>query len=152
MNDDSDIYVCNGKMFEVPVPYSIKTVQESFVNVFMRYRPESVGLWTDAWLQNEPFYPLFSCILSEHLSQGLEPLSFYIAHCCGVFFCVCSENGFMLVILLSNVESKMENVKGNRKSPRALDAVFLRGVMLELWGEERWIDYCKLQVWHFHKW
>lgn len=127
LNDDSDNYVCNGKMFEVPVPYSIKTVQESFVNVFMRYRPESVRLWTAAWLQYEPFYPLFSCILSEHFSQGLEPLSFYIAHCCGVFFCVCSflsENGFMLVILLRNVKSKMENVKGNIKSPRALDAVF----------------------------
>jgi len=46
---------------------------------------------------------IISHMISERLSQGLEPLSSSIAHFLGSFLCVCSFlsiNGFMLVILL----------------------------------------------------
>lgn len=156
LNDDSDIYVCNGKMFEVRIPSSTKTVQEGRVNVLMRYRPELV-VDCCCMASKRALLTIISRMLSERFSQGLEPLSFCIAHFFGFFFLCLFLTIYKWIyvghIILRTIESKLENVKGNTKSLMVLDDVFSG-----TWGEgdrsmeRNKVCWCKLQLWHFLKW
>jgi len=71
---------------------------------------------------------IISHMISERLSQGLEPLSSCIAHFFGFFFMCLFLSVYKWIyvghITLRTIESKLENVKENTKSLMVLDDVF----------------------------